>query len=61
MKREEATTALVHVLDASEPVTTLASIPISVIGRERRAEDSLTVLDHIAERMTTDPPEPTNP
>jgi thymidylate kinase len=52
--------ALVHVLDASKPVTTLAEIAISVIGRKRRAEDSLTLLDHITEWMRRNPSKPAN-
>jgi hypothetical protein len=48
----------VHILDASEPMTTLAEIAISVIRPKRRAEDSLMLIEHIAEWMRTNPPEP---
>jgi hypothetical protein len=49
---------LVYVLDAGAPVTTLAEIAISVIRSEQRAEDSLTLLEHLAGWLRTTPPEP---
>ena len=49
---------LVYVLDAGAPVTTLAEIAISVIRNEQRAEDSLTLLEHLADWLRTTPPEP---
>jgi hypothetical protein len=49
---------LVYVLDAGAPVTTLAEIAISVIRSKQRAEDSLTLLEHLADWLRTMPPEP---
>jgi hypothetical protein len=48
---------LAYVLDAGGPVTTLAEIAISVIRSEQRAEDSLTLLEHLADWLRTTPPE----
>jgi hypothetical protein len=48
----------VYVLDASAPATTLAEIAISVIPSEQRAEDPLTLLEHLADWLTATPPEP---
>ena len=49
---------LVHVLDAGAPVTTLTETAISVIRSEEHAEDSLTILEYLADWLRTTPPEP---
>jgi hypothetical protein len=49
---------LVYVLDAGAPATTLAEIAISIIRNEQRAEDPLTLLEHLADWLRTTPPEP---
>jgi hypothetical protein len=49
---------LVHVLDAGAPVTTLAETAISAIRSVQRAEDSLTVLQSLADWLRTTPSEP---
>jgi len=49
---------LAYVLDASVPVTTLAETAISAIRSVQRAEDSLTILRHLADWLGTTPPEP---
>jgi hypothetical protein len=49
---------LTYVLDACAPVTTLAEIAISIIRNEQRAEEPLTLLEHLADWLRTTPPEP---
>jgi hypothetical protein len=49
---------LAYVLDAGAPVTTLAETAISVIRSEQHAEDSLTILQHLADWLATTHPEP---
>jgi hypothetical protein len=48
-----------HVLDASAPVTALAEIAISAIRIQQRVEDSLTLLEYLADWLRRTPPEPT--
>lgn len=52
---------LAYVLDAAAPVTTLAEIAISVIRGERHAEDSLTVLEYLADWLRKTLSEPEEP
>ena len=47
----------VHVLDASAPVTALAEIAISAIRIQQRVEDSLTLLEYLADWLRRTPPE----
>jgi hypothetical protein len=47
-----------YVLDAGAPVTALAEIAIFVIRNERRAKDSLELLERLADWLRTTPPEP---
>jgi hypothetical protein len=49
---------IAYVLDAGAPVTTLAETAISIIRGEQHAEDSLTILQHLADWLATPPPEP---
>jgi hypothetical protein len=48
---------LAYVLDAGAPVTPLAETAIAAIRSVHRAEDSLTLLEHLADWLRTTPPE----